>query len=71
MRGAVKLARIAVGQLRSTSDHDKNFAAASKIAAEASAAGARMLCLPECFNFIGSSAEETLAQVDLFLDPKR
>lgn len=54
--------RVAVAQLTSTSDQTANYEAVAKLAAEASAVGAKFLALPECFHFIGSAAAETIAQ---------
>eukprot|EP00735_Rhodelphis_limneticus_P012246 TRINITY_DN5463_c0_g1::TRINITY_DN5463_c0_g1_i1::g.26662::m.26662 TRINITY_DN5463_c0_g1::TRINITY_DN5463_c0_g1_i1::g.26662 ORF type:complete len:300 (-),score=25.31,sp/Q94JV5/NILP2_ARATH/53.87/2e-96,CN_hydrolase/PF00795.17/1.2e-20,CN_hydrolase/PF00795.17/1.7e+02 TRINITY_DN5463_c0_g1_i1:289-1188(-) len=45
--------RIAVGQLTSTASRESNFETCSRLVKEAVAAGAQMLCLPECFDFVG------------------
>jgi len=55
-------ARLAVGQLTSTSCAKSNLAAVEILAQRAKANGALMLALPECFAFIGSNANETLSQ---------
>lgn len=62
--------RVAIGQLTSTSNHAANFAGAAKICAEAAAAGCCLVCLPEAFSFIGSSAKETLAQAEPLDGPR-
>ena len=54
--------RIAVGQMTACGTHAKNVEQVSKLCSLAKEAGAKMLCVPECFAFIGSSASETLAQ---------
>ena len=52
--------RAAVAQITSTADRDLNFAQCAAAARAAAAAGALMLFLPECFDFIGSASEETV-----------
>lgn len=53
---------VAVAQLTATNDHAQNFRDAETCARAAFAAGCSLLALPECFSFIGASAEETIAQ---------
>ena len=64
------LRRVCVGQLRATSDHDSNLAAAATLCADAARAGACLLCLPEAFSFIGSAAAETVAQATALDGPR-
>jgi len=64
-------ARVAVGQMTATADMAANFAVCSELAAAAAAAGASLLCLPECFNYIGARAALLAACVsssDFLLD---
>ncbi|CAH8583552.1 unnamed protein product [Heterobilharzia americana] len=53
--------KIGLVQMQSTSNKTKNFQQAVKLINEAKASGARMVFLPECFDFVGSSVEETLS----------
>ena len=64
------LRRVSVGQITSTSNHGDNLAAAAQLCAEARAAGACLLCLPEAFSFIGSAATETVAQAEPLSGPR-
>jgi len=56
--------KIAVAQLCSTSSKFRNMLNVAKCAAWASREKASMLFLPECFGFLGNSAEETLANAE-------
>ncbi|XP_069074380.1 deaminated glutathione amidase [Pleurodeles waltl] len=51
---------IAVCQMTSTSDKEQNFATCSQLIREAAHRGASMVFLPENFDYIGKSTEETL-----------
>jgi predicted amidohydrolase len=61
-RALIRLA--AVGQMTTTSSHADNLAQVSEMCARASAAGAKLLCIPEAFSFIGNHYTETLAQAE-------
>jgi len=61
-------ARVAVAQITSTSDKQQNFQSCRALAVEAASTGAKLLALPECFNFIGSSAQETIEQSESIFD---
>ncbi|XP_069805931.1 deaminated glutathione amidase isoform X2 [Dendropsophus ebraccatus] len=52
---------IAVCQMTSTSDKEQNFSTCSRLIQEAAARHACMVFLPEAFDYIGSSSEETLS----------
>ncbi|XP_075699415.1 deaminated glutathione amidase isoform X2 [Rhinoderma darwinii] len=52
---------IAVCQMTSTSDKEKNFSTCSRLVQEAAARRACTVFLPEAFDYIGSSTEETLS----------
>lgn len=52
---------IAVGQMTSTSDKEQNFSTCSRLIREAAARRACMVFLPEAFDYIGGSTEETLS----------
>ena len=54
-------ALVAVGQMTSTKDVDANLAVCETLAARAKARGAALLCLPECFAFLGASDADTRA----------
>ncbi|KAL3769710.1 hypothetical protein ACHAWU_005758 [Discostella pseudostelligera] len=56
--------RAAIAQLRSTSDKHANLINVAKCAGWAKRHGAQMLFLPECFGFMGESAEQTLKEAD-------
>ena len=58
----------AVAQLRSTSDKFRNLLDVAHCAGLARSRGASMLFLPECFGFMGESAEQTLREAE---DPSR
>lgn len=52
---------IAVCQLTSTPDKEQNFTSCSRLVREAAQRGACVVFLPEAFDFIGSSKQETLS----------
>ncbi|XP_068612196.1 deaminated glutathione amidase [Brachionichthys hirsutus] len=52
---------VAVCQVSSTPDKKANFSACKQLVEEAKERGASMVFLPECFDFVGSSPEETLS----------
>jgi predicted amidohydrolase len=56
--------RIAVAQLRSTSDKFSNLLDVARCAGWAKRDGAAMLFLPECCCFLGESASQTLEEAD-------
>jgi len=56
---------VAVAQMTSTGDHEANFVQAASLARDAAAKGCALVCLPECFSFIGLSVPDTIAQVTL------
>ncbi|XP_073493705.1 deaminated glutathione amidase [Phyllobates terribilis] len=58
--GAGQKPLIAVCQMTSTSDKEKNFSTCSRLVQEASAHRACMVFLPEACDYIGGSTEETL-----------
>ncbi|CAD7694973.1 unnamed protein product [Ostreobium quekettii] len=49
--------------MTSTHDQEHNLGVCSQLAAQASEAGCRMLCLPECFAFMGDSSMQSPATV--------
>lgn len=51
---------VAVCQLNCINDKEANYEAASSIVTEAAQAGAKMIFLPECFDFIGTTKQETI-----------
>ncbi|XP_030044105.1 deaminated glutathione amidase isoform X1 [Microcaecilia unicolor] len=55
---------IAACQMTSTANKDQNFATCSRLVREAASRSACMVFLPEAFDFIGSSTEETLSQAE-------
>ncbi|KAG9460619.1 hypothetical protein GDO78_020633 [Eleutherodactylus coqui] len=52
---------IAVCQMTSTSDKEENFSTCSRLVREAAARRAAVVFLPEAFDYIGGSTEETLS----------
>ncbi|XP_029654504.1 deaminated glutathione amidase, chloroplastic/cytosolic-like [Octopus sinensis] len=59
------LTRIAAIQLQCTSNIDQNISKITHLAKQAQNAGAKMAFLPECFDFVESSVEESYSQADL------
>jgi len=55
------LPKAAVGQMTSVGDQEANFNTCARLAQDAAAAGCSMLFLPECFSFIGSNQQESIA----------
>uniref|UniRef100_A0A2C9VLU0 CN hydrolase domain-containing protein n=1 Tax=Manihot esculenta TaxID=3983 RepID=A0A2C9VLU0_MANES len=51
---AASTVRVAAAQMTSINDLAANFATCSRLTKEAAAAGAKLLCLPESFSFIGA-----------------
>lgn len=51
---------IAVCQLNCTDDKSKNFDEASSIVEQAASVGAKMIFLPECFDVIGNSKQQSI-----------
>ena len=58
------LQRVAIAQLCSTSSKHQNLLKIASCAREAKEEGCSMLFLPECFGFIGSSAQQTLENAE-------
>ncbi|KAF8396660.1 hypothetical protein HHK36_018285 [Tetracentron sinense] len=52
--------RVAAGQMTSINDLASNFNTCSRLVKEASEAGAKLLCLPENFSFVGAKDGESL-----------
>lgn len=52
---------VAVCQMTATPDKMTNFSACKQLVEEAKERGASMVFLPEAFDYIGSSREETLS----------
>ncbi|XP_018427056.1 PREDICTED: nitrilase homolog 1 [Nanorana parkeri] len=59
--GAARNPLIAVCQMTSTANKEENFTTCSTLIREASARSAAMVFLPEAFDYIGGSTEETLS----------
>ena len=53
--------KVAVCQMTATSDREANYATCARLIVESAALGATLVCLPECFHFIGAAAEESVA----------
>ena len=53
--------RVAVVQMNSTKDKERNYGICTGLIKKAKACGADMVFLPECFDFVGGSKERSLA----------
>lgn len=62
--GAAARRLIAIGQMTSTASHAANLEQVRQLCRQAVAAGAKMLCVPEAFAFIGGHYTETVAQAE-------
>ncbi len=51
-----RLLRAGVAQMRATDDRDANFRCCARLCAAARDRGCALLCLPECFHFIGGGS---------------
>eukprot|EP00300_Choanocystis_sp_HF-7_P027586 c32737_g1_i1.p1 GENE.c32737_g1_i1~~c32737_g1_i1.p1 ORF type:complete len:306 (-),score=65.46 c32737_g1_i1:31-918(-) len=54
-------ARVAVCQMRTTADLERNLAVCSRLIRQAVSGGASLVCLPENFAFMGTSSSESVA----------
>ncbi|KAI5318742.1 hypothetical protein L3X38_038450 [Prunus dulcis] len=52
--------RVAAAQMTSINDLAANFATCSRLVKEAAAAGAKLICFPESFSFIGAKDGDSL-----------
>ena len=59
-----RLLRAGVAQMCATDDRDANFRCCARLCAAARGRGCALLCLPECFHFIGGGAKG-LASADI------
>lgn len=66
--GALKT-KVAVAQMTSIGDTEFNFQTCTKLAEEAASQGAKMLFLPEAFNFVGNASEQTVAVAEQVTGP--
>ncbi|XP_021722318.1 nitrilase-like protein 2 isoform X2 [Chenopodium quinoa] len=57
---AVNSARVAVAQITSVNDLSANFATCSRLVKEAAAAGAKLLCFPESFSYVGANLGDSV-----------
>ncbi|EOY18442.1 hypothetical protein QUC31_006495 [Theobroma cacao] len=57
---AANSVRVAAAQMTSVNDIASNFATCSRLVKEAVSAGAKMLCLPENFSYVGSKSGDSL-----------
>ena len=55
------MVKIAMGQMCATNDAETNFAVVEGLVKQASDAGAELVSLPECFEFMGTNAGESQA----------
>lgn len=60
---------VAIGQMTSTSCHRSNLAQVQRLCEEAVTHGARLLCIPEAFAFIGGHYTETVSQAQALDGP--
>ncbi|CAH8863481.1 unnamed protein product [Trichobilharzia szidati] len=61
--------KIGLIQMQSTSNKLQNFEQAAKYISEAKTSGVKMVFLPECFDFVGSSVNETLSLAEVLDGP--
>ncbi|XP_059498724.1 deaminated glutathione amidase isoform X3 [Stegostoma tigrinum] len=66
LRGMATLKRSLIGvcQLNSTGDKERNFAECQALVREGAERGAKFLFLPEAFDYVASSQEQTLSQAE-------
>ncbi|KMT17570.1 hypothetical protein BVRB_2g036690 [Beta vulgaris subsp. vulgaris] len=57
---AANSARVAVAQMTSVNDLSVNFATCSRLVKEAAAAGAKLLCFPESFSYMGANLGDSV-----------
>lgn len=55
---------VAVCQLNSTNDKENNYKTASDIISQAASFGAKVVFLPECFDFIGTTKQESISAAE-------
>lgn len=55
------LIRVVVAQMTSINDLAANFATCSRLVKEAASAGAKLLCLPESFSYVGLNHRDILS----------
>ncbi|XP_031250115.1 nitrilase-like protein 2 [Pistacia vera] len=60
MAAAANSVRVAVAQMTSINDLAANFATCSRLAKEAASAGAKLLCFPENFSYVGAKDGDSL-----------
>lgn len=60
-RRARALVRVAVAQMTSTSDRERNFGVCASLAAEAARRGSKVVFFPEGFHFLGAAPGDSLA----------
>lgn len=60
---------VAVCQLNCTNDKEANYAAANDLVRRATSVGAKMIFLPECFDFIGNSKQESIEAAESLEGP--
>ena len=55
------MVKIAMAQMCATNNAEDNFAVVERLVKRASDAGAALISLPECFEFMGTNAAESQA----------
>ncbi|CAH8640637.1 unnamed protein product [Schistosoma rodhaini] len=61
--------KVGVVQMQSTEDKERNFEQAVKYINQAKSSGVKIVFLPECFDFVGRSREETLGLSEMLDGP--
>uniref|UniRef100_A0A3Q0KKA9 bis(5'-adenosyl)-triphosphatase n=3 Tax=Schistosoma TaxID=6181 RepID=A0A3Q0KKA9_SCHMA len=61
--------KVGVVQMQSTADKERNFEQAVKYINQAKSSGVKIVFLPECFDFVGRSREETLGLSEMLDGP--
>lgn len=59
-----KKIRVAVAQMTSINDIDANFDTCARLTEKAAGEGAMLMCLPECFSFIGAESLSIAEDMD-------
>ncbi|MED6184964.1 Deaminated glutathione amidase, chloroplastic/cytosolic [Stylosanthes scabra] len=62
--------RVAAAQMTSINDLASNFATCSRLVKEAASAGAKLLCFPEAFSYIGARDRDSVSIAEPLHGPR-